>query len=155
MSKPSDLMVVVLVVAAVIWLNIPKLLLPALALVIIGLAAYRRHRDGREPMAEQRYRWQLIASSVVIAAISIPLVLRLVPPNGVYGFRTTLTRSSADIWYPANAFLGWALLVGSVTSAGILAILPMTAKRWLLVVTFFVPILVAVAASLMYLERLR
>ena len=37
MSKPSDLLVVVLVVVAVVWLNVPKLLLPALFLTLLGL----------------------------------------------------------------------------------------------------------------------
>jgi hypothetical protein len=153
MSKPSDLLVVVLVVVAVVWLNVPRLLLPALFLTLLGLSLYRWRREGREPMAAERYRWRLVASCVVIAAISVPLILRMVPLNGVYGFRTSLTQSSTDIWYPANAFMGWALLAAAVISAGTLAFLPITARRWLILATFLLPLLCAVAASFLYLER--
>ena len=154
MSRPSDLLVVVLVVAAVVWLNVPKLLLPALFLTIGALSAYRWRLESREPMAAERYRWRLVASCVAIVAISIPLILGMVPPNGVYGFRTSFTRSSTEVWYSANAFMGWAMLVAAVTSAGAVAALPATAKRWLLLVTFLAPLLGAVVASFIYLERL-
>lgn len=154
MLRPSDLLISLLVVTVVVWLNVPKLLVPALVLTVLLLSAYRWRREGKEPMAAERYRWRLVASCVVIAAICVPLILRAVPPNGVYGFRTSVTRSSSDIWYPANAFLGWALLVAAVTSAGALMILPSTAKRWLLLAAFLLPMCGAVVASFMYLERL-
>ena len=154
MSRPSDLLVAVVIVAAVVWLDVPKLLLPALFFTIIALSAYRWRREGRESMAPERYRSRLVASCVVIAVISIPLILKMVPPNGVYGFRTSETRSSIDIWYSANAFMGWALLAGAVVSAVILVVLPTTAKRWLLLVTFLLPLLLAVVASFVYLDRL-
>jgi hypothetical protein len=154
MLRPSDLLVVVLVVAAVVWLNVPRLLLPAVFLALALLSAYRWRREGRDPLAAERYRWRLIASCVAIAAISIPLILGMVPPNGVYGFRTSVTRSSTGIWYSANAFMGWALLGAAVVSAGAVAALPSTAKRWLLLATFLAPVLAAVLASFMYLERL-
>jgi uncharacterized membrane protein len=154
MLRPSDLLVSVLVIAAVVWLNVPKLLVPALVLTILLLSVHRWRLEGKEPMAAERYRWRMVASSVVIAAVSVPLILRRVPPNGVYGFRTNLTWSSTDIWYSANAFMGWALLVAAIISGGALTILPATAKRWLLLATFLVPLLCAVVASFMYLERL-
>ena len=154
MPRPSNLLAVVVVVAAVVWLDVPRLLLPALFLTIIALSAYRWRRDGREPMAVERYRARLVASCVVIAVISIPLILQMVPPNGVYGFRTSVTRSSIEIWYSANAFMGWALLAGAVVSAGALVFLPATARRWLLLATFLLPLFLAVVASFMYLDRL-
>ncbi len=154
MLRPSDLLVTVVVVAAVIWLDVPKVLLPAFFLTIIALSAYRWRRESREPMATERYRWRLVASCVLIVAISVPLMLKIVPPNGVYGFRTSVTRSSLDIWYAANAFMGWALSAGSVVSAGALIVLPPTVKRWLLLTTFLLPLALAVVASFMYLDRL-
>jgi hypothetical protein len=155
MSRASDLLVVILVVAAVVWLNVPKLLLPALFLTIVALSLYRWRRDGKEPMAAERYRSRLIASCVVLVLISVPLIFKAVPPNGVYGFRVAATQSSPAIWYPANAFMGWTLLVAGVISAVLLAVLPATVTRWLLLATFLVPMLGAVAASFVYLNRLR
>jgi hypothetical protein len=154
MSRASDLLILVLIVAAVVWLNVPKLLLPALFLTIVSLAAYRWRRDGKEPMAAERYRSRLVASCVVLIVISVPLILSAVPPNGVYGFRVAATQSSPAIWYPANAFMGWALLVAAVISAVLLTILPATVKRWLLLATVLVPVLGAIAASFVYLNRL-
>jgi SdpI/YhfL family protein len=154
MLRPSDLLISVLVITVVVWLNVPKLLAPVLVLTILLLSGYRWLREGKEPMAAERYRWRLVASCVVIAAISVPLILKVVPPNGVYGFRTNLTRSSTDIWYSANAFMGWALLAAAIMSAGAVTILPGTAKRWMLLATFLAPLVCAVVASFMYLERL-
>jgi uncharacterized membrane protein len=102
----------------------------------------------------QRKRAKLIASCVMIAIISIPLILRVVPPNGIYGFRNAATRSSPAIWYPANAFMGWALLLAAVISAISLVVLPATVKRWVLWVAYLVPLSVALVASLVYLNRL-
>ena len=154
MSRASDLLVLALVVAAVIWLNVPKLLLPALFLAIGSLSVYRWRRDGQTPRAAERYRARLAASCVVLIVISVPLILRAVPPNGAYGFRVAATQSSPAIWYPANAFMGWALLVAAVISAVLLAILPSTVKRWLLLATFLVPVLGAIAASFVYPSRI-
>jgi hypothetical protein len=155
MWRPSDFVAVVLVVTAVVFLNVPKLLLPALFLTLFILSVYRWRREGQQPMAAERYRWQLVASCVFIAAISIPLIFRMVPPNGVYGFRNSLTLSSSDIWYQANAFMGWVLLAAAVASGTALTRLPASARRWQLLLTFLGPILCAVAASFVYLAALR
>ena len=45
----------------------------------------------------ERKRARLIASCIVFALISIPLILKIVPPNGIYGFRNTVTLSSKAI----------------------------------------------------------
>lgn len=102
----------------------------------------------------ERYRWRLVASSIGVALISVPLVLRVVPPNGLYGFRTSLTRSSPAIWYPANAFLGWALLIAAAVSVVVLVRLSTPRARWVMWAIFVGPILGAVAASFVYLGRL-
>ena len=52
-------------------------------------------------------RVSLSIACMVLAVLSVPMTLRRVPPNPIYGFRTRLTLSSPDIWYPANAFAGW------------------------------------------------
>lgn len=154
MSRPSNILAIVVVVAAVMWLDIPKLLLPLLFLALIAVSAFRWHREGAEPMSAERYRARLVASCVLIAAISIPRVLKLVPPNGVYGFRTSVNRSSIDIRYSANAFMGWALLIGAVVSAAGLVDLPATSKRGLLLAALLLPMLGAVVASFTFVDRL-
>jgi uncharacterized membrane protein len=153
MLRASDLLVIAAVVSAVVWLDVPKLLLPLLVLALVSVSMYRWRREGSVPMAAERYRARLVASCVLLAAISIPLILRLVPPNGVYGFRTSVTRSSVAIWYSANAFMGWALLVGACVSAAGLVYLPTTSNRALLLAAFLVPLLGAVMASFLYLHQ--
>lgn len=49
--------------------------------------------------------------------IAIPLVLRKVPPNCVYGFRTPKTLKNDKIWYEANAYFGRAIIFASPLSA--------------------------------------
>jgi hypothetical protein len=154
MLKPSDVLAMVLVVVAVIWLDMPRLLLPGLVVVLSVLSMYRWRREGQKPGSADRYRWQLLAFSVLVAAISVPLVFRLVPPNGIYGFRTALTRSSPDVWYPANAFMGWSLLASACLAFVGLLWLPAKTGRALLLATFLVPMLGAVLASFIYLARL-
>ena len=101
----------------------------------------------------QRRRAKLVAANVIFVIISLPLILRVVPPNGIYGFRNHTTLSSAAIWYPANAFAGWALTVAAVISACLLLRVRATATRWLVWTAFLVPLLCAFAASVLYLNR--
>jgi uncharacterized membrane protein len=154
MLKTPDLIALTIVVAAVIWLNVPTLLLPAVVLSAFALSAHRWRREGRDPDAADRYRSQLFASCILLAAISVPLILRLVPPNGTYGFRTRMTSSSPEIWYAANAFMGWALLVSSIVAGGALLSLPRNAGRLMLLAMYLMPLGAAVAASFIYLQHL-
>jgi len=39
---------------------------------------------------------------LLLILLSVPMVMRKVPPNSLYGFRTVKTLSSAQIWYEAN-----------------------------------------------------
>lgn len=145
---------------------VPELLVgAAITLVIMGLRALWRVVQGesvhqsvaagqlRQDETDQK-RARLLASCVLFAVISIPLILKAVPPNGLYGFRVRATLTNPAIWYAANAFGGWALLFAAVMSATALLLLPAGVKRWQLWATFLLPIVGALAASLAYLERL-
>ena len=55
-----------------------------------------------------------MVSGLVLAAISVPLILGKIPPNGLYGFRVKKTMENPDIWYPVNAYGGKWLLVASL-----------------------------------------
>ena len=47
----------------------------------------------------------------LLAALSVPLILGKVPPNPWYGFRTPRTLSDARVWYPANRYAAWRMLL--------------------------------------------
>jgi uncharacterized membrane protein len=49
--------------------------------------------------------------------LAIPLILRKVPRNVVYGFRTCRTLSDDFLWYETNAYFGRGLAVSSFISA--------------------------------------
>ena len=48
--------------------------------------------------------------SILLMALSIPMIRRRVKPNAWYGFRIPLTLNDPDIWYPANRYAGQLLL---------------------------------------------
>jgi uncharacterized membrane protein len=52
--------------------------------------------------------------AVVIAVLSIPMILRKVPMNNLYGARFKESYTSEKNWYDINAFSGKVLLVASV-----------------------------------------
>lgn len=65
----------------------------------------------------------LLGCAGLFALLAIPLALRKVPRNGLYGFRTPRTLSDDAVWYESNAYFGKALLVASaVTAAAIVAL---------------------------------
>src|SRR6266850_8142374 len=147
------------------WPELAVVLVMALTILGAGTLWYlgrlplaRRAGPASEPrerfLDTQRKQAQLIASCVLVVIVSIPLILRIVPPNGVYGFRVSGKRSSPAIWYAANAFMGWALSVAAVVSAILLLRLPPTAKRWWLWAAFLVPMFGAIVASFVYLNGL-
>lgn len=54
---------------------------------------------------------------LLLAGLSIPLILRRVPPNHFYGFRVPKTINNPDIWYEINAYAGQRLLVAGLIMA--------------------------------------
>lgn len=144
--------IVVVLVIALAFLSVRALWGVHPAPLAPRVGDFRRSRQ--EGTDTEHMRARLVASCVVFVIISIPLILRVVPPNGIYGFRIAATQASRAIWYPASAFMGWALLVGSVVSATLLVILPGTVKRWLLWATFLAPMCGAIMASFVYVSHL-
>ena len=90
---------------------------------------------------------------LLVALLSVPLILRRVPRNAFYGFRTRKTLSSDAIWYPANVFAGQALVLASVAAAGLVWLVPAEAPEWMPTVVLVVAVLVALVASLWHARR--
>jgi hypothetical protein len=55
--------------------------------------------------------------------MAIPLILRKVSRNCAYGFRTSKTLSSDEIWYDANAYFGRAFFIANFVTAILMLIL--------------------------------
>ena len=56
----------------------------------------------------------ILGVSLLLMALAVPLALRLVPRNAVYGFRTRATMANDELWLSANAYFGQKLIVGTV-----------------------------------------
>jgi hypothetical protein len=59
----------------------------------------------------------ILGCDLIFAIIAIPLILRKVPRNVVYGFRTRLTLENDFVWYEANAYFGRVFFISSFISA--------------------------------------
>ena len=58
----------------------------------------------------------ILACDLLFILIAIPLVLRKVPPNHVYGFRTRATLTDDYNWYETNAYFGRRFIISSIVS---------------------------------------
>lgn len=98
----------------------------------------------------------LLLLCILTAITGVPLILKLIPPNDVYGFHTEKALSRAEIWFEVNRFAGWALVgAASLTALAVMIwsgtwLLPFW--RQLLVYVLFVGI--AVGATFWYERQL-
>ena len=93
---------------------------------------------------------KLLIAPVILALLALPLVFRWVPPNHLYGFRTSRTLADRELWYRVNFFCGCAVLVASALSVILLLVLPPSPFA---VLEFALPLVAALVASSAYLRR--
>ena len=98
---------------------------------------------------------------LVVVASSIPMILGKVPPNRIYGFKTSKTLSSPEIWYPANRVAGWFMVAAAVVSICFNLALWWIFPEWPLEKMTsrmtggsVMPLLIGLLASFIYLRRL-
>jgi uncharacterized membrane protein len=103
----------------------------------------------------------IVSCAVLLALLAIPLMLRKVPRNVVYGFRTRATLGDDRLWYEANAHFGRGLLIASIVSA--LAILTLYHGQYFSPPTFLkvsiavliLPTAIATAATARHIHMLK
>jgi len=75
--------------------------------------------------------WIEFGASLLTAAICVPLILRKIPKNEIYGMRTPRTMSGSDEnWVEVNRQVGLGMMVAALISAAgdlILGLLPISA----------------------------
>ena len=99
----------------------------------------------------------LLMIAGLLAAICIPLIMRIVPPNAVYGFKTRRIMASESLWYRANFFGGWMLFAGAALGAVLLVIVPPGSlpSREYSVALLVVPVLAAALVSCVYMWKIQ
>jgi uncharacterized membrane protein len=65
----------------------------------------------------------ILACDLLFILITIPLVLRKVPPNHVYGFRTRATLTDDYNWYETNAYFCRRFIISSIISGVVVYLL--------------------------------
>jgi uncharacterized membrane protein len=96
-----------------------------------------------------------IGCSLLMIGLAIPLALGKVKPNWFYGFRTPRTVNNPDIWYPANAYGGKALIAAGVAiliASLILAPLGLDVGVYALAVTAVVVLALGVAIVMSFIR---
>src|SRR5262245_32450703 len=78
-------------------------------------------------MANSMVFFSVLFTSVglLLTALAIPLILRRVKPNGLYGLRVPATFADEWVWYEANARSGRDLLVLGLTQIALALFLPL------------------------------
>jgi hypothetical protein len=68
-------------------------------------------------------RAMFIGLPILTLALGVPLALRWVPPNPLYGFRTATAFSSQEAWYDVNQATGIALLAAGIVGGLVVMLL--------------------------------
>jgi|SRR6267154_4823505 len=83
----------------------------------------------------------------VLLVLSIPLMLRWVPPNRFYGFRVPATCSNRSVWYDANALNGRHLFLLGFLLVGLEFVLPLQIRNATLATIATVGLITIIAAD--------
>ena len=101
----------------------------------------------------------VIGAAIVTALIALPLALRKVPRNRLYGVRTRRTLADDRVWYETNAYGGRCLIIASAVTIVLVPPLGLTSlppDLLLLagVAALVVPSLVAAVLAVRYAGRI-
>jgi hypothetical protein len=101
-----------------------------------------------------------IISGLLLCALSIPMILKIIKPNGLYGFRVKKTLENPEIWYAVNAYSGkWLLGTGLVIVAAAigLSFFPMLSIDTYAIgvlAVFVIAFAISIVASVRYMNSL-
>jgi len=91
----------------------------------------------------------------------IPMALGMIPPNRFYGYRTRKTFSSEEIWYRANRFSGWAMVISGLLALGHNQLFlhdhadwPSATQQLLLTISTAISLFLGLLISAFYVRRL-
>jgi uncharacterized membrane protein len=99
----------------------------------------------------------LLIACALVAVAAVPLLLKLVPQNPIYGFPTERALDDSAVWFAVNRFLGRALLIAvGVTALALMFYSGTWLKAtWAQFAAFLVPLAVAIGATFAFERRLQ
>jgi len=83
----------------------------------------------------------------ILIVVSLPLVLRLVPPNRIYGFRVPSTLRDRSVWYDANARSGWHFIGVGLLMVVLELVLPLSLRNVVLTTVAVAGLIVVTAVN--------
>jgi hypothetical protein len=99
-----------------------------------------------------------IGTGLLLSIISVPMILKKIKPNGLYGFRVKKTLENPDIWYAVNCYSGkWLLVTGMiiiVTAIGLASLPGLSIDAYALgvLVVFTIAFAISIVASVRYMN---
>ena len=103
----------------------------------------------------------ILACDFIFVIIAIPLILRKVPRNVIYGFRIKATLQNDFVWYETNAYFGRLLLISSFVSALLIVFLyfsDIVSMRNFInvsIAVLVVPSMIAMLMTLRYIKSIK
>lgn len=114
----------------------------------------------RWPMDEKQLLLLMYCSAgILLALLSIPLMRRKIPPNGLYGFRTPKTIDNPELWYLVNQYsakrMFWTAIAFVVAALG-LYLLPIGLDEYAMgcLGVFSLGMIITIVQSVNYLRSL-
>ena len=101
-----------------------------------------------------------IGTGLLLSVISVPMVMKKIKPNGLYGFRVRKTMENPDVWYAVNCYSGkWLLATGLVIVAAAIGLsfmptLTIDAYALDVLAVFGTAFAISIVASVRYLNSL-
>ena len=84
--------------------------------------------------------FELTLAGVILVVLGVPLYLRRIPRNPIYGVRFPSTFASDDVWYPINARGGRDMIVIGLIYLGLLGIGFRWGAAWSPNLRVFIPV---------------
>ena len=101
-----------------------------------------------------------IITGLLLSILSIPMILKIIKPNGLYGFRVKKTMENPDIWYAVNSYSGkWLLGTGLVVVAAAIGLsfipsITLDVYAYGVLAVFAIAFAISLVASVRYLNSL-
>jgi hypothetical protein len=101
-----------------------------------------------------------VVTGLLLCVLSIPMILKIIKPNGLYGFRVKKTMENPDIWYAVNSYSGkWLLGTGLMIVAAAIGLsfvpsLTIDTYAYAMLAVFAISFAISLVASVRYMNSL-